>query len=47
MPVNLVSSRIIEATKGTGGEKSLSRVDNFKEETFMLIGNPAAFLKAT
>ena len=43
----LVSSRIVEAAKGTAWEKSFTRVDNFKEETFMLIGNPDAFAKAT
>lgn len=43
----LVSSRIVEAAKGTTWEKFFTRVDNFEEETFMLTGNPDAFAKAT
>jgi len=43
----LVSSRIVEAAKGTTWEQSFTRVDNFESETFMLLGNPDAFSKAT
>jgi class 3 adenylate cyclase len=43
----LVSSRIVDDAKGTAWEQSFTSVENFEQETFMLIGNPDTFSKAT
>jgi len=43
----LASSKIAEDAKGTVWEQSLTRVGNFEGETFILVGNPYAFSKAT
>ena len=43
----LVSSRIVDDAKGTAWEQSLTRVDNFEEETFLLMSNPDTFSQVT
>jgi hypothetical protein len=41
----LVSSRVVDDVKGTSWEYSFTRVDNFEEETFLMVSNPEEFSK--